>query len=77
MDESPQSIIERLIEFGMSEAQIASALTDEGTPITQPTVNRIKKGAGTSFEIGCALVRLAQNRVKGRKRNTIDSAALS
>jgi len=75
MDENPQSIVERLISSGMSEAQIAAALTEDGTSITQPTVHRIKKGAGTSFEIGCALVRLAQTRFKPGKRGGIALSA--
>ena len=67
MDQSPQEIVERLTADGpgkMTEAQIASALTDDGVPITQPTIHRIKHGASTSFEIGCALVRLAHSRTK-------------
>jgi hypothetical protein len=75
MDETAQSIVERLSNAGMSEAQIAAALTADGVPITQPTIHRIKKGASTSFEIGCALVRLAQSRVKTGKRGHIALSA--
>lgn len=75
MDETPQSIVERLISAGMTEAQIASALTAQGVSITQPTIHRIKHGAGTSFEIGCALVRLAQSQGKSSKRANIALSA--
>lgn len=67
MDESPQLIVERLIASGMTEGQIAASLTENGVAITQPTVHRIKKGAGTSFEIGCGLVRLAATRLQHQR----------
>lgn len=75
MDETAQAIVERLISAGMSEAQIAADLTAAGVPITQPTINRIKKGASTSFEIGCALVRLAQSKSGSGKRSSIALSA--
>lgn len=75
MDDSPQSIIERLIRSGMSQSEIAAALTDDGTRITQPTINRIKKGAGTSFEIGSALQRLARKRLKPTERRGVALSA--
>lgn len=62
--ESPQSTVKLLIDSGMTESQIAAALTADGMSVTQPTIHRIKHGASTSYEIGCALVRLAQSHIK-------------
>lgn len=70
-DESAKELVDRLLAAGMSEAEIAKSLTGDGVPITQPTVNRIKNGASTSFEIGKALVRLAHSRCKPGKRGNV------
>lgn len=75
MDDTPQTIVERLISAGMTESQIASALTSAGVSITQPTIHRIKHGASTSFEIGCALLRLAQGQSKSPKRGNVALSA--
>lgn len=75
MDDTPQSIVERLISSGMTEAQVANALTSAGVKVTQPTIHRIKHGASTSFEIGCALVRLAQGQPKSTKRGNVALSA--
>lgn len=77
MDETPQSIVEQLNSSGMSESEIAAALTAAGVSITQPTIHRIKHGASTSFEIGCALVRLARSTTKQGKSATASSAVSS
>lgn len=75
MDEHPHEIVEQLISSGMTEAQIAAALTADGVSITQPTIHRIKHGASTSFEIGCALLRLARSRAGPGKRGHIALSA--
>jgi hypothetical protein len=69
MDE-PKTLIERLTDTGMTEAEIAAALTSDGVSVSQATINRIKNGVhnSTSFEIGMGLVRLAQSRNKSSKR---------
>lgn len=68
----PKTLIERLMDAGMTETEIASELTSNGVPVTQPTINRIKKGSGTSYEIGMGLLELAQSRIKP-KRSALSS----
>lgn len=68
----PKTLIERLMDTGMTETQIASELTSNGVPVTQPTINRIKKGSGTSYQIGMGLLELAQSRIKS-KRSALNS----
>lgn len=69
----PKTLIKRLMaDAGMTETQIADELTSSGIPVTQPTINRIKKGSGTSYEIGMGLLRLAQTRIKP-KRSALNS----
>jgi hypothetical protein len=64
----PSTLIERLMTVaGMTETEIAAELTSNGVPVTQPTINRIKKGSGTSFEIGMGLLSLAQSRIRPRR----------
>lgn len=63
----PTANIKRLMTAGMTETQIADEVTKLGTPVTQPTINRIKKGSGTSYEIGMALRTLAQSRIKSKR----------
>lgn len=64
----PKTLIKRLIsDAGMTETQIADELTSKGIPVTQPTINRIKKGSGTSYEIGMGLLQLAQSRIKSKR----------
>jgi len=57
-------VIVRLIADGMSEAAIA-----EEVGVSQPTIHRIKHGAGTSFENGNRIQALA------RKRGIVENAA--
>ena len=70
MNENLQTIVRNLTQGPdrMSEAQIAAALTADGVSVTQPTIHRIKNGFGTSFEIGCALVRLRRVKESQRRR---------
>lgn len=68
----PKTCINRLMSDGMTETQIADELTSLGIPVTQPTINRIKKGSGTSYEIGAGLQRLLQTRHKP-KRSALNS----
>lgn len=70
----PKTLIERLIsDAGMTETEIAEQLTSNGVPVTQPTINRIKKGiSGTSYEIGMGLLQLAHSRFKP-KRSALNS----
>jgi arginine repressor len=63
----PKTLVKRLIDAGMTQTQIAAELTSSGVPVTQPTINRIKKGSGTSYEIGMALLRLSQSRIKSKR----------
>ena len=63
----PKTLIKRLMSNGMTETQIAAELTNNGIPVTQPTINRIKKGSGTSYEIGMGLLQLAQSRIKPKR----------
>lgn len=70
MQETPQSFVERLVGAGLSEAKIADELVTRGVQVTQATINRIKKGAGTSYEIGVTLQRLADERAP---RSTCDA----
>jgi len=51
-------IIEELVnDAGMTEAEIASSVGS-----TQPTINRIRRGAGTNFDLGNRLVELHRAR---------------
>lgn len=60
----PSSLIQHLLEAKLTEQEIATALTDDGVPVTQATINRIKNGKQqTSFAIGMGLTRLAQRRL--------------
>jgi hypothetical protein len=69
----PKTLIKRLMsDAGMTETQIADELTSNGVPVTQPTINRIKKGSGTSYAIGMGLLQLAQSRIKS-KRSALNS----
>lgn len=69
----PKTLIKRLMsDAGMTETEIATELTSNGIPVTQPTINRIKKGSGTSYEIGMGLLQLAQSRFKP-KRSALNS----
>jgi hypothetical protein len=72
----PKTLVERLNDSGMRDAQIAAALSKDGVEVTQATINRIKNGkhASTSFEIGMGLLRLAQSRIKSGKRASALSA---
>jgi hypothetical protein len=64
----PKTLIKRLMsDAGMTETEIAAELTSSGVPVTQPTINRIKKGSGTSYEIGMGLLQLAQSRIKSKR----------
>jgi len=64
----PSTLIERLMTVaGMTETEIAAELTSNGVPVTQPTINRIKRGSGTSYEIGMGLLRLSQTRIKSKR----------
>lgn len=63
----PKTLIKRLMSDGMTETEIADALKSNGVSVTQPTINRIKKGSGTSYEIGMGLLQLAQSRIKSRR----------
>lgn len=67
----PKTLIERLMSDGMTETEIASELTNSGVPVTQPTINRIKKGARTRYEIGMGLLRLSQSRIKPKRANAL------
>lgn len=68
----PKTLIKRLMSAGMTETEIAAALKSNGIPVTQPTINRIKKGSGTSYAIGMGLLQLAQSRIKS-KRSALNS----
>jgi transcriptional regulator len=60
---TPQSAVLHLIASGWSEAKIAKEV---GT--SQPTIHRIKhdrNARGTSFEVGNALIRLADQAGEG------------
>lgn len=64
----PKTLIKRLMaDAGMTETEIAAHLTSKGIPVTQPTINRIKRGSGTSYEIGMGLLQLAQARIRSRR----------
>lgn len=70
--DDPKTLIERLTDSGMTETEIAAALTEGGVAVSQATINRIKNGvhSSTSFEIGMGLLRLSQLRIKSGKRAT-------
>jgi arginine repressor len=65
----PKTLIERLQSLaGMTQDQIADALTEDGVPVTQATINRIKLGKQrTSYEVGMGLLRLSQSRIKSKR----------
>lgn len=64
-----QKLVRELVDDAeLSETEIAAKLTELGTPVSQPTVNRIKHGAATSFDVGSALVLLHRQHVKSAKR---------
>lgn len=52
---TPATAIQTLLASGWTEAKIAAEV---GT--TQPTINRIKRGATPSYDVGAAVVALAQ-----------------
>jgi predicted XRE-type DNA-binding protein len=54
---SLSEVVKALESAGLKQVDIAQA-----AKTSQPTINRIKKGASTSFEIGCALIGLYQER---------------
>ncbi len=57
---NPQKAIEKLSAAGMTETAIANAIG-----VSQATINRIRNGvAKTSYEIGTALVKLAEKKAK-------------
>lgn len=74
--DDPKTLIERLTDSGMTEAQIAAALSKDGVEVSQATINRIKNGvhASTSFEIGMGLIRLFQSRKTPKRTNPAFSA---
>lgn len=74
-EETAKDLVDRLIESGMGQTEIAQALTEAGVSVTQPTIFRIKNGATTSFEIGRALLRLAHSRCKPGKRESAAQSA--
>jgi hypothetical protein len=72
-EHDPQKLVQGLIEAGLSEANIVRKLNEQGVRVSQPTINRIKKGRQrTSFEVGSGLVRLAR-----RYRSTRPDSALT
>lgn len=52
---TPATAIQTLLASGWTEAKIA---TEVGA--TQPTINRIKRGAKPSYDVGVAIVALAE-----------------
>lgn len=59
----PSDAIALLIQHAWTETRIADAI---GT--SQPTINRIKKGAKPSFDVGHALIELAKRSKPTPKR---------
>jgi hypothetical protein len=60
----PKALIEQLLSLKMNENEIAAELCSDGVPVTQATINRIRRGRikSTSFEIGKGLERLLERR---------------
>lgn len=62
---TPKLLIEQLLSLEMNEYEIAAELCSAGVPVTQATINRIRRGRikSTSFEIGTGLQQLLERRL--------------
>lgn len=74
---TPQQAVHSLVDSGMSHQDIVAALSLGGVKTTQPTVSRIGAGVSktTSYELGQALVRLAEQKSNSISREDATDAA--
>lgn len=56
--DKPAQILKELTSLGLSEQAIADRLKRRGVQVTQPTLNRIKRGEikRPSYDVGAALL---------------------
>lgn len=66
---TPKDAVARLIDSGMSQAEIARRLTEAGISTTQPTIQRIGSGEieHPRFELGAALIELCNKLPRARR----------
>lgn len=71
---TPADTLRALISSGLTEQRIADQLAEQGVRITQPTINRIKRGVirRPSFDVGAALLRLHRELADQPRRDLAD-----
>lgn len=70
MAEDFSKIVRQITETGVSDSEIGRALTEAGTPVSQPTISRIRTGRikRPSYDLGMALKALHKKRVSATVR---------